>query len=778
MLAVGILGATVMPHVVYLHSALVQRRITPRDDAERRSLLRFQRVDVVIAMGLAGLINLTMLVVAASLFHQRAHGIDTHRGRARRQRLIGGGARRRALAFAVALLASGLSSSSVGTYAGQVVMQGFIDPSHPAVPARRCTWRRRGARAARARGGGRARRRRARRRPRALATVLEDPRLAAVRALAVERVPTVADPRLRVLRRRPRRSWRPSCACADAIDVFPEPPSALPDAAVDLRPGERDGHQRTRLASTSRCTAQPMQPTHPTLRPRRDARARDHRHAARDARRPRHGDAAGDPRGTRHRDAAATPAEPATATLPATPAEPATATLMAQPTGGPRCRGVSRRVMTRDIPDVHGPARPDTLRVASPPRHDCPGSLAPLARPAAGRAACSAPPRARRGGAAVVLARRRPAQRVRRRARPRAVGRPALDRRRRRRRAALVRRLHRAVLARRPPRHAAARPARQRRDHARRRRRDAAAPDRRRRRRRAHALGDQQDRHRHQARRPRPADLPLAPLRRVPARHRALGRGDRARRSAAAAAMRARRRGAALAAAAAIAIALVLPRAAARRAAPAALGAAPRCSAARSATRSASCAAATRACSARPPGGRSTPPCCGRRSTRSASRPRSRCSRSPTSPVRSATRSRSRARSAAAWSARCSRSASRPTSRSPRCSPTARSRSGCPRRSGSSALGALRARVARWAREDERGRRARRGDRRARRACARARAPARRAVAPLVRAGARDAVRLCRFGLTAIGHPSDSGSVSPSGRVAAHHARAAARHPR
>src|SRR5215204_2479047 len=69
MIAVGILGATVMPHVVYLHSALVQGRIAPRDDAERRSLLRFQRVDVVIAMGLAGVINLTMLVVAASLFH-------------------------------------------------------------------------------------------------------------------------------------------------------------------------------------------------------------------------------------------------------------------------------------------------------------------------------------------------------------------------------------------------------------------------------------------------------------------------------------------------------------------------------------------------------------------------------------------------------------------------------------------------------------------------------------------------------------------------------------
>jgi manganese transport protein len=130
LLAVGILGATVMPHVVYLHSALVQGRIPPRDDAERRSLLRFQRLDVVIAMGLAGLINLTMLVVAASLFHASGNtGIETIEGaHAGLERLIGGGA---ALAFAVALLASGLSSSSVGTYAGQVVMQGFIDRRIP-----------------------------------------------------------------------------------------------------------------------------------------------------------------------------------------------------------------------------------------------------------------------------------------------------------------------------------------------------------------------------------------------------------------------------------------------------------------------------------------------------------------------------------------------------------------------------------------------------------------------------------------------------------------------
>jgi manganese transport protein len=125
MLAVGILGATVMPHVVYLHSALTQGRIKAENERQRRELLRFQRLDVVVAMGLAGLINLTMLVVAAQLFHSSGQtGVDSIEGaHAGLGTLVGGGA---ALAFAVALLSSGLSSSSVGTYAGQVVMQGFI----------------------------------------------------------------------------------------------------------------------------------------------------------------------------------------------------------------------------------------------------------------------------------------------------------------------------------------------------------------------------------------------------------------------------------------------------------------------------------------------------------------------------------------------------------------------------------------------------------------------------------------------------------------------------
>jgi manganese transport protein len=124
LLVAGIIGATVMPHVVYLHSALTKSRVWCSDDGERRELLRFQRLDILVALGAAGLINLAMLVVAAAVFSHTgkttAGSIEAaHAGLGR---LVGGGA---ALAFAVALLASGLSSCSVGTYAGQVVMRGF-----------------------------------------------------------------------------------------------------------------------------------------------------------------------------------------------------------------------------------------------------------------------------------------------------------------------------------------------------------------------------------------------------------------------------------------------------------------------------------------------------------------------------------------------------------------------------------------------------------------------------------------------------------------------------
>jgi manganese transport protein len=136
LIATGILGATVMPHVIYLHSALTQSRVRARDEGERRSLLRFQRLDVLIAMGLAGLVNVAMLVVAAKLFYGQLH-VTTIEGAHRGFELkLGAGA---AVAFGIALLASGLSSSSVGTYAGQVVMQGFIQRSIPLMVRRLVT---------------------------------------------------------------------------------------------------------------------------------------------------------------------------------------------------------------------------------------------------------------------------------------------------------------------------------------------------------------------------------------------------------------------------------------------------------------------------------------------------------------------------------------------------------------------------------------------------------------------------------------------------------------
>jgi manganese transport protein len=137
-LAVGIVGATVMPHVIYLHSALLTDRIPARDGAERRRLLRYQRLDVILALSLAGLINLAMLTVAATLLHVPGLSGTSSIGVAHAQfgRVAGGGA---ALAFAVALLASGLSSSSVGTYAGQVVMTGFTGWRVPVVVRRGLT---------------------------------------------------------------------------------------------------------------------------------------------------------------------------------------------------------------------------------------------------------------------------------------------------------------------------------------------------------------------------------------------------------------------------------------------------------------------------------------------------------------------------------------------------------------------------------------------------------------------------------------------------------------
>ena len=125
LLAVGILGATVMPHVIYLHSALTQDRVVPGVPVSPRRLLRYTRIDVTIAMTLAGLINIAMLVMAASTFFKSGlPNVGSLEGAHRTLEPILGGTA--SALFAVALLGSGLSSSAVGTLAGQVVMQGFV----------------------------------------------------------------------------------------------------------------------------------------------------------------------------------------------------------------------------------------------------------------------------------------------------------------------------------------------------------------------------------------------------------------------------------------------------------------------------------------------------------------------------------------------------------------------------------------------------------------------------------------------------------------------------
>ena len=126
LLAVGILGATVMPHVIYLHSALTQHRIVGASEEAKRRIFRFELVDVVLAMGLAGAINVSMLVIAAAVLNARGLtgvGEELPAVADALGASLGEGA---AVLFGIALLASGLSSSSVGTMAGQIVMQGFV----------------------------------------------------------------------------------------------------------------------------------------------------------------------------------------------------------------------------------------------------------------------------------------------------------------------------------------------------------------------------------------------------------------------------------------------------------------------------------------------------------------------------------------------------------------------------------------------------------------------------------------------------------------------------
>jgi manganese transport protein len=139
-LATGILGATVMPHVIYVHSALTPGRYgdvvtAGRTEQGRRGLLRAQRLDVLLAMGLAGLVNAAMLIIAAQLFTGgQADSLEGVHAGLRDQ--LGTGA---AIAFAVALLASGFASSSVGTHAGQVVMAGFLRRHIPVLTRRLIT---------------------------------------------------------------------------------------------------------------------------------------------------------------------------------------------------------------------------------------------------------------------------------------------------------------------------------------------------------------------------------------------------------------------------------------------------------------------------------------------------------------------------------------------------------------------------------------------------------------------------------------------------------------
>ncbi|GAA0546070.1 Nramp family divalent metal transporter [Paractinoplanes ferrugineus] len=126
LLAVGIIGATVMPHAIYLHSGLMSSRMPSSGVEPPKRLLHFARIDIGIAMGIAGLVNLSMLVVAAKLFYQGGDSapIGLDEVHSRLAETVGGSV---ALAFAAALLASGISSSSVGTAAGQIIMDGFLN---------------------------------------------------------------------------------------------------------------------------------------------------------------------------------------------------------------------------------------------------------------------------------------------------------------------------------------------------------------------------------------------------------------------------------------------------------------------------------------------------------------------------------------------------------------------------------------------------------------------------------------------------------------------------
>lgn len=125
LLAVSIIGATVMPHAIYLHSSLTQRRIIPRNDSERLKIQKFSTKEIIIAMSLAGFVNLSMMYMAASVFNTSGNSqiADITSAYHTLTPLLGAAA---SGVFLVSLLASGISSSVVGTMAGQVIMQGFV----------------------------------------------------------------------------------------------------------------------------------------------------------------------------------------------------------------------------------------------------------------------------------------------------------------------------------------------------------------------------------------------------------------------------------------------------------------------------------------------------------------------------------------------------------------------------------------------------------------------------------------------------------------------------
>jgi manganese transport protein len=124
LLAVGIIGATVMPHAVYLHSGLTQDRMPVRDDKERRRLLHFSNWEVVCALAIAGLVNMAMVMMASSAFHAGHPEVaEIETAYHTLTPLLGAGA---AGVFLLSLIVSGISASTVGTMAGQLIMQGFV----------------------------------------------------------------------------------------------------------------------------------------------------------------------------------------------------------------------------------------------------------------------------------------------------------------------------------------------------------------------------------------------------------------------------------------------------------------------------------------------------------------------------------------------------------------------------------------------------------------------------------------------------------------------------